>query len=647
MKLQTNVSQAFWCSLLDGEAKFEKALVKPIRPDNPALGTAEYKPVAWFDELFRGGILIPEADGKPLTILIAGPPGSGKTTLALELCYRLAKNDAKVPGQPELFTFYISTEAESNRIISNFKSFGYKDAQHFVAEFQNQQPTVPLVSVYGREKLRKSETLAKLVEAALEALAIPFGVAPTPTTSEWIKRLFTPDPSVPGRKSLRPDILVVDSLNIVAPDRQEGFFEEFRDKAPPATKVIILILDSGVADDHKSWEYASDIIIRLSYNLTDYFVRTLEVIKARYQPHVWGKHQLKIYEKPQVPATNDPDRNRKRRRDHPYREEGGVFIFPSIHYYLSRYKREAPFEKQEGADSWNEKFSEFVKFPEGRCTAFIGTRGGHKSHLGYVHLLYRILKKNEAGLIISLRDDENMTRKTMKRILKEEFNAPETALDEFEKNNQLEILYYHPGYITPEEFFHRMFISVHRLKKNRPKVTVLFNSLDQLSARFPLCAKQQIFVPGIIEFLTGEEATSIFIAVNEPGQPGEQYGLLQMADLILSFYPHRFPFEEYYSHLDEELHLEQELQNGTDQKFKERIRKTKETQKGTFRTETVLRVVRFAGGERAGAAGLLELAGDPNNHPHLYKQPGLHFTRLLSSRFNPEDPKPPSNIQSP
>lgn len=647
MKLRTNISQAFWCSLPQGEAKFEPALVKAIRPENNSSGRVEQppkpKPVAWFDELFRGGISLPDEDGKPLTILIAGPPGSGKTTLALEICHRLAKNDAATE-QTKLFSFYISTEAESHRIISNFQSFGYKDADQYVAEFKGQQPDVPLVSVYGREKLRKWDTLADLVEAALAALAIQFGVTPPTEARSWIQRLFTPDPSMPGNKSLRPEILVVDSLNIVADERQEEFFEKFREKAPPATKIIILILDSCATDDHKSWEYAADIIIRLDYQMTDYFVRTLEIVKARYQSHVWGKHQLKIYEKPQVAETDDSDRNRKRRRDHPYREEGGIFIFPSIHYYLSRYKREAPTQKPEGAESWVADFSDFVKFPEGRCTAFIGTRGGHKSHLGYVHMLHRIINKGEAGLIISLRDDENMTRKTMGRILEEEFgnNDSVMALDKLENDNKLEILYYHPGYITPEEFFHRMFISVHRLKRNSSKVTVVFNSLDQLSARFPLCAKQQIFVPGIIEFLTGEDATSIFIAVNEPGQPNEQYGLLQMADLILSFYPHRFRFDEYYAHLNEERLLDDELTNGSDEEFKIRIGKIKQTQMSTFRTEIVLRVVRFAGGERAGAAGLLELAGDPkdnNKPPHLYKKPGLHFTRL-SSRFNPEDPKP-------
>ena len=44
-----------------------------------------------------------------------------------------------------------------------------------------------------------------------------------------------------------------------------------------------------------------------------------------------------------------------------------------------------------------------------------------------------------------------------------------------------------PGYITPEEFFHRLMLSA-AAKGDNAHVTLLFNSLDQLSSRFPLCA---------------------------------------------------------------------------------------------------------------------------------------------------------------
>jgi len=369
--------------------------------------------------------------------------------------------------------------------------------------------------------------------------------------------------------------------------------------------------------------------------LYEYYIRTIEIVKARYQEHVWGKHQLKIYPRFKMPEENDPEYNQKLRRAHPYRKEGGIFIFPSIHYYLSVYKRKAPTQIPQLANTCPDKLNEILKdpttsqkgLPEGRCTAFIGVRGGHKSHLGYLHLLNRIICHNENGLVISLRDDEEMTKKTMEGILRQEFPDESGTLNDFEQNNRFEILYYPPGYITPEEFLHRMFISIQRLVHKEigrnKKLTVLFNSLDQLSARFPLCAKQEIFVPGIIELLSGEGITSIFIAVEEPGQPAEQYGLLPMADLILSFHLYRFKFEDYYSYLNKVWKLDKE-----EEELKEKISRIRENSKGTFREEIVLEIIRFAGGQRAGAKGLLELVDENKKNEALYEKTGLNFTPL-------------------
>jgi hypothetical protein len=71
--------------------------------------------------------------------------------------------------------------------------------------------------------------------------------------------------------------------------------------------------------------------------------------------------------------------------------------------------------------------------------------------------------------------------------------------------------------------------------KHQPeRLNVIFNSLDQLSAMFPLCHKEELFIPSIVELLNGEGVTSIFIAEKDD-QANKQYGLLPMADLIVRF----------------------------------------------------------------------------------------------------------------
>src|SRR6185295_3871366 len=124
-----------------------------------------------------------------------------------------------------------------------------------------------------------------------------------------------------------------------------------------------------------------------------------------------------------------------------------------------------------------------------------------------------------------------------------------------------------------------------------------------------------------IEALSGEGATSIFIGVNEPDQPVEQYGLLPMADLILSFNPHKISFTDYYDLLAKAHKL-----NSKDDGYQNKVAIIKQRSKESQREEILLQVVRSAGGQRAGAHGLLELVDRYKLGDSLHRRPGLHFT---------------------
>ncbi len=449
---------------------------------------------------------------------------------------------------------------------------------------------------------------------------------------------------------------------------------------------MIFLLDSDRnSSQPKFWEYICDSVIRIDSELqSNYFIRTIEIEKIRYNDHVQGKQILKIQ-----PGLKDGKNNPIPAHSHPYRNEGGIFVYPSIHYYLSYYKKHlSELNKDEDKDK-DKSGPTYVKLypdtlnqlisgkqvgliPEGRCTAFIGKRGGHKSHLGYLFQLHQMICNLESSLVISLRDDETMTRSAMKKILSQEESLinkaylqkldgldradafdeaskaskpnlihAEKIINWFEKNGRLEILYYHPGYITPEEFCHRMFMSIHHIQHdgrkgnvikdkkccklpkegNWDKLTVMFNSLDQLTSRFPLCTIQDIFVPGLIDILNGEKITSIFVAVNSIDQPLDQFGLLPMADLILSFNTNdEHPLNEYYSRLLKSL----KPADYQPSKYDENMKK-----KNTKYEFVEVEIERFAGGEKAGSKGTLELI---NSEEHvlypLYGKTGLFFNQI-------------------
>lgn len=592
MKLKTQISQAFWWS--PGSKDPESAMV--------GVGTEGARTVSWFDELFKRGVLIPDKDGRPATMLITGPPGSGKSTLALELCYRVAVSEEApetrqfVKDEPRL-SLYISVDATTDQLKKTVRSLGFKDG--LLIPITKLLPPMAAVAVWGNEKIQTWTAFAEIVKAALEGTIKRLLGG---DSAESVKKIVNLDRWKIGNiPTSLPVITVIDSLNIVGPEEAGMFFQRFL-RACKQTRLVVFILESGSPGSaHGFWEYACDVVVRLD-NTTceDYFIRTIEIVKARGQDHVLGKHQMKIYGPARPPECYS----------HPYRKEGGIFVYPSIHYYLSCYKHLARRQVLDDIATRPESWSELIGgYPRGRCTAFVGPRGVHKSHLGYLHLLYRVINEREVGLLISLRDDDAAAKDTMCKIISQEGLSTSAAiLDNMIEQDRLEILYYPPGYITPEEFFHRMYVSVHRLKHKSGggHITVLFNSLDQLSARFPLCAKQQIFVPGIIECLNGEGITSIFIGVADT--PAEQYGLLPMADLILSFQPTTITYRDYCR----------------------LVKGPVPSTKGARLHETILlEVVRFARGKKkVGSKGILELVDEPEKYPYLDRKPGLHFTPL-------------------
>jgi len=608
-RLKTGISKAFWCN---SKGEFESAKI-------PTIGRIG-KDICWLDKLFEGGIFLHDVQQtkRALTLLITGPPGSGKTTLALELCYRWTRNEQISQGG--LFSLYISTDTETNKFIENAKGFGWEDAKNRIINFEKSiQSPVPVVGIWGVDKIKRWTTISDIVEIALQTFE-NLVLGKSGQVPKWVSRLIKYAAAAKPIRKVSPDILVIDSLNVVPTEERGDFFEQFLKKSVEFTKIIIFVVDSN-SHHHRFWEYVCDIVLRLDYKyVKGYYIRTIEIVKARYQSHVWGKHQLKIYPPfYEPPSSNDKEKRINLKRAHPYRKEGGIFIFPSIHYYLSVYKRRTPIKSVDLVATPLESLTDFLDggIPKGRCTAFIGARGRHKSQLAYFHLLKRIIDHDESGLVISLRDDEEMTKTALNKVLYEEkLNGEVENLIEQDK---LEILYYPPGYITPEEFFHRMFISVHRLKHNNKNLTVLFNSLDQLSARFPLCAEQDIFIPGIITFLLGEGVTSIFIGVEEPIQTG-QYGLLSMADLIISFDLYRFLFQNYYNHIEDYWKTKGQLT---------KMGQVKNDLKDTHTEAVVLQIVRFAGGRKIGIRGILDRIVDKDQFEYkLHKKFGLQFTPL-------------------
>jgi len=629
-RLQTQISKACWC---ESDGKYSAAEMPLINPG---------KDIFWLDMLLRGGFSLPttpKEKNRALTILVTGPPGTGKSTLAMELCYRWALSR-------KLSTLYLTSETNAELAIKNAESFGWEKAadtiyrEKDIYEPQNNRDKMVRVlqtkdfkEYFGNIDNDDLSGLKKFGKAIGLLWKISAGdiekVGDTIVTERLKQKIDT-------LLKVSPDVFVIDSLNTVDRGDQGRFYNQFTNIVTAGPKIIITVLESDRSKSSAEfWEYFSDVVIRMDWKeLSDYRTRTIEIIKARFQSHVHGAHQLKILT---PPKHSYGQQGLEARLDHPYRKEGGIFIYPSIHSYLSIYKRHSVSKPAELFTTPIPALNEMLcgGFPMGRCIGFIGQRGKHKSHLGYLCALSRLFENGARKkdlerkvLIVSLRDDIELVRKTMNGILKEEHKGYSGSISDLEKEDKIEILYFPPGYITPEEFYHRMFMSVQRLKYggtsgqkrsgNDAEVTVLFNSLDHLSSYFPLCAREEIFIPGIISTLSYENVTSFFISVEDTDRPHGHYGLSSMAEALLYFTDENvrtsYFLEQMKNHFDFK-----DIPDATDFLAK-RTKDWPETINAT-----VMRVKRFAGGQEAGVGGVLELVRKKTSNYRLYRKSGLRF----------------------
>jgi len=225
--------------------------------------------VSGFDSLFsKGGI------PKGNSVLIAGGPGTGKSTFCRQICFNLVSKGKKC--------MYVSFEESKDRIIKSMENFGWDIKKH----------------------IENGELLIQKINP-LDILRMKFGsIGGSGSATELsykIKPLVIP-------KDFHPEVIVVDSLSAiiaasVTKDKNYrvylqqlfNFFEEtgatsflITETEPIPTRYS----DSGIE------EFLADGIIVL-YNIQkkDERQNAIEVLKMRYAQHTKKAVVLKIKDK--------------------------------------------------------------------------------------------------------------------------------------------------------------------------------------------------------------------------------------------------------------------------------------------------------------------------------------------------------------
>ncbi len=577
-------------------SKIEQRMV-PLQHPNPDVQRDGGPNLCWFDELLGrhfgegdAGLFIPNVgkshENRPFLMIVSGPPGSGKSGFALQMCYNFARRtgDRDTSGRPA--ALYITTETSCQQIIDKATGFGWRD------DVFRDLAVKP--HMFAEVKYAGS-----IPESTCYIHAVPNG---PPAVTNAVHPDHGGDGHVPTMESLEnynsihPEILVIDSFNTLpdfdTEDRSGDDHPITRltrfccNRHAMRPRLFILVLDVETGEDHltKRFSFFADATIKFDM-LTDaegLLHRTVEITKIKSQKHAVGKHAIEIVDRP--PSIEKRDKS-------PFLKEGGIFVYPSISWQLD-YLRE--FKPSSDASSKASNPLPFRVLPEdlgriiapgtrelqgfipGHTVSLIGRYGILKNRCAYASLLKNVIDEGKSGLIVSLDADKDVVTDILAGIVETEFG---TKLNEFQETlkgeelkeliepgtngfrkrlanafindrfhrDQLGFIHNEPAYITPAEFYHRVYVAYKRPRQSskdsepiQPVTFVIVDGLDRIETKFPLCAKEPLFVSTLASPLFKIDKTTsraVFISSQDPALDGgsSASALMPLSDLLLRF----------------------------------------------------------------------------------------------------------------
>lgn len=470
-------------------AKSNRALRKKSRSSKEQSNMLLRTGILGFDTILRGGLVTPPSQ-RGLVILIKGRPGTGKTTLALQMAVGACCWD-----RDEILVE--SYEQSSEDIVSIFKRFGVDIRRR----------------PYNKIKIRATGKL----DRSGDKKDMPIETAPTSLV--WAREIATRFSQYDDRNCM----VVVDGLNFLGVRENNMFeLEIFMNALRKAAKVGVVVFEPGISP-FANIDFLADMVIELrGEELGEpyrYFLNHINITKSRFQASVLGWHQYKI-------------------------RDDGLIVFPSIHYHLhvkdllrKRYRDSlvpisrvgkigqiTPSPPIERDSSILGKLLGRGNIKQGSCTVVLGPRRTWKTliTLDFLRAGSKYKTRRQTGLLVSLLDNQStiveQRDSLCKRLCaKKKGERCSGSLKYSRCYSEVYLLHFRPGCLAPGEFFHFLDkrLTDNENEGNRIK-RLVFWDLTQLEYRFPLLAADAMFLPGLMDYLKNSRwVTSVFMGASD------------------------------------------------------------------------------------------------------------------------------------
>lgn len=526
----------------------------------------------------------------PQIILIKGAPGTGKTTLAIQMLINMAFDNLNC-----LFWSSNNNVKAVQKIATDFQFCNKEEMNYFI-----------------------SQNKIVIVDKQLKALT---------------------DLKLPKRVPNNTQVLFIDSINITQGniDRDE-IFSLYKNYREAGVLSFIFLEDYGenltyeLRQTMLDCEFFADIVIQLDeIDRMGYHTFGIKIKKRHFGSQSYGTHLYKICGPGHALQNLEKVIGDFKNPNQKYENNTtGMFIYPSIHRYLSGTRKSNNEEKfvHTGITHLDEIFQgnkiDEKSMLQDSCIVIRGEKGSHKLTIGMNLLIggmwkvdedcnkNKVVRRNKDVLLILLDGDDkiNIQKSAQAKNThtmtegKVSVGGEIDTLDNFQwiswiddldgtsiiPPNQVEdnennlnnnkdcmedcqlyqllekkqygqkvtfkkccakinldgehakvlIACFRPGYIMPEEF---LYIISRLLNPKGIHATdnpdsafsrVLFASTDHLRIRYPMLYSEKLFLPALIDLFKAQNVVSIFIDVIGEGSDKElTYGLSAQADYLI------------------------------------------------------------------------------------------------------------------